>query len=172
MEMLVIIFLIIIILFIVVKPKRSRLSNEKQLFLELQQQLWGSYKQFSIRSQNDIFEKHLHKEVREKVVETKQLPEQLVDEIRQFHESLQKEIMMLKQQQTDIGADCLQLFIAYMEARYIFLNKEWAYMRAILQSDAHALEATQLYRKARDRQQQQYRDFETCIKQQTKNINV
>ncbi len=158
----------IIVLFIVMKPKRSMPSDEKRLFLELQQQLWGSYKQFSIRSQNDIFEKHLNKEVREKVVETKQLPEQLVDEIRQFHESLQKEIMMLKQQQADVGEDCLQLFVAYMEARYIFLNKEWAYMRAILQSDDHALEATQLYRKARDWQQQQYRAFEAGIIQQTK----
>lgn len=169
----VVIFLTVIGGLLFMKPKSIAIHNEKQLFINMQQQLWESYKTFSIRSQNDIFEKHLTREVREQVVETKQLPEALIEEIRQFHEALQREITNLKEQaphQSAQNKECWQNFIVYLEARYIFLNKEWAYMRAILQSDEQALEATQLYRQAREKQNQQYRTFEMSVAQRVKKL--
>lgn len=144
-------------------------------FKNLEHRLWHSYVTFSIAKQNEIYALFLDEESREIVLETKELPEQLVEAIHLFHEELSEElkaIQALLLEVSDADRPIIEAYISYLEARNIFLNKEWSYTRAILRQDEDAITATRLYRQARNLQTAKYETFANLMMARAKKLKV
>lgn len=172
-----------IVVLIVIGVSMTKLSKSNQLkddpvtrqFQQMEERLWHSYVAFSIAKQNEIYALFLDEEGRQHVLETKQLPEDLVEAIRLFHEELNEELAEMQQllaQTEAIDQPIVEAYIAYLEARNIFLNKEWGYTRAILKQDEAAITATRLYRKARIQQTAAYETFAQMIIARAKKLKV
>lgn len=144
-------------------------------FKQLENRLWHSYVTFSIAKQNEIYTLFLDEESRLVVLETKELPEQLVEAIRLFHEELGEELEAIQQlslEVSDADRSVIAAYSDYLEARNIFLNKEWGYTRAILKQDDDAVTATRLYRQARIHQTATYETFANVIMTRAKKLKV
>lgn len=176
----VMIGVVVLIIIGVSMTKRSKSNQLKDdpatsQFQQIEERLWHSYVAFSIAKQNEIYALFLDEESRQRVLETKQLPEDLVEAIRLFHEELNEELADIQQvlaQVETVDQPIIEAYISYLEARNIFLNKEWGYTRAILKQDEAAITATRLYRQARIQQTAAYETFAQMIIARAKNLKV
>lgn len=147
----------------------------KTQFKQLESRLWHSYVTFSIAKQNEIYALFLDEESRIVVLETKELPEQLVEAIHLFHEELGEELKAIQQLSlsvSDADRPVMEAYMNYLEARNIFLNKEWGYTRAILKQEDDAVAATRLYRQARIYQTATYETFANVMMARAKKLKV
>lgn len=166
------------IFFFVMQPSSALKKSQeaREAFKQLEGRLWKSYVDFSITTQNELYARYLDEENRARVVETNELPEELVLAIREFHEQLGEELTAMEAYGESLedttNQELVQSFITYLQARNTFLNKEWGYTRALLKQQQDAIVATQLYRHARNQQTAAYEAFVTHFNQRAKKLKV
>ncbi|GEM_PF-1565893 len=172
------VIVVAVVLFFAMQSSLSLKKSDdiKESFKQLEGRLWRSYVDFSITKQNELYARYLDEESRARVVETNELPNELVLAIHTFHEQLGKELMEMETYYASIeepaNQELVRYFITYLQARNTFLNKEWGYTRALLKQQEDALLATQLYRHARNQQTAAYEVFAAHINQRAKKLKV
>lgn len=167
----------VIIFFATQSSSPLKTSDEaKEAFKQLEGRLWRSYVDFSITKQNELYARYLDEESRAQVVETNELPDELVLAIRAFHEQLGQELAAMETYYASLedtaNQELVRDFITYLQARNTFLNKEWGYTRALLGQEQDALLATQLYRHARNQQTAAYEAFALQFNQRAKKMKI